>query len=124
MKSIVVIDDDEDIREVIVYALENEGHKVISFENGRVALESLSRLNPKDLPGLIIVDYLMPIMDGVTFIKTLKSDYPGLRSIPLAMSTAMGKIDHEVFTSYEIMLLHKPIDLEDLLKVTHSCLDQ
>lgn len=115
MKSVLVIDDDDDVREVIVFALENEGFKVLPYENGRTGLDAL--LSLKELPGLIIVDYLMPEMDGVAFINEVRTTYNDrFADVPIAFSSAMGQLDKEIVNDANILHLHKPMDLEDLLK--------
>lgn len=122
MKPIVVIDDDHDVRDVIVFALENDGFSVSSFENGKEGLDALNDMTSDKLPGLIIVDYLMPEMDGVTFINQIKNSFPKLSKIPVAISSAMGAMNSSIIKDNDIILLHKPMDLDDLLKVArHHC---
>ena len=120
MKQIVVIDDDDDVREVIVFALENDGFEVSSYENGKEGLEALNDMKTESLPGLIIVDYLMPEMDGVTFINQIKTSFPKLSNIPVAISSAMGAMNSSIIKDNDIILLHKPMDLDDLLKVARE----
>lgn len=120
MKPIVVIDDDHDVRDVIVFALENDGFSVSSFENGREGLDALNEMKTESLPGLIIVDYLMPEMDGVTFINQIKNSFPKLANIPVAISSAMGAMNSSIIKDNDIILLHKPMDLDDLLKVARQ----
>lgn len=118
MKPVFVIDDDSDVREVIVFALESDGHKVMSADNGKSGLEALIKLAPKDYPGLIIVDYLMPEMDGVEFIHKLKDDYAEtLGKIPVVFSSALGSVDETDPYLKGITTLYKPMELDDLLKV-------
>lgn len=117
MKKVFVIDDDADVRDVIVFALEEEGYEVEVSENGKQGLDILSSYEQSRYPGLIIVDYLMPEMDGITFIKTLKTEYSdSLGKIPLVISSAMGQMDEFDFLS-DVNRLYKPMDLEDLLKI-------
>lgn len=121
MKSILVIDDDIDIREVIIFALENEGFKVTSAENGKVGLDHLLALKSSEYPGLIIVDYLMPEMDGLAFIKALKTEHKNsLGRIPIIISSAMGTVESEEEHLEGVIRLYKPMDLDDLLKVAHE----
>ncbi|WP_408096290.1 response regulator [Peredibacter sp. HCB2-198] len=117
MKKVFVIDDDADVRDVIVFALEEEGYEVEVSENGKQGLEMLRSFDESHYPGLIIVDYLMPEMDGITFIKTLKTEYAdSLGKIPMVISSAMGQMDEFDFLS-DVGRLYKPMDLEDLLKL-------
>jgi CheY-like chemotaxis protein len=120
-KSIWLIDDDEDVREVISFALGHEGYQIKEMTNASDALTLLLELKAEDLPSLIIVDYLMPEMDGVSFIKKLRFECKDqLGSIPLILCTAK-----ETFNEFEDVMtgvteLHKPMDLNDLLEVVNS----
>lgn len=121
MKKVYVIDDDLDVRDIIVFALENSGYAVTSFTNGEEALQALVDTPIKDLPGLIIVDYLMPVMDGVTFIHQIqKSDKKEILNIALALSSAMGPMDPAISTLKNVIHLPKPMELEDLLLVAKT----
>jgi len=121
MKSVVVIDDDIDVLDVIVFALQSDGFDVQSYSNGKLGLEGLLNTPRESLPGLIIVDYLMPEMDGLTFIKEISSNHKELLGgIPLALSSAMGTVNPDVDCKNELIHLHKPMDLDDLLNVVRK----
>ncbi|MBL8725268.1 MAG: response regulator [Planctomycetes bacterium] len=83
---VLVIEDEPDILEVIQYNLEREGHKVIACRNGE---QGLSRIRT-DNPDLVILDLMLPGMDGVEVCRQVKSD-PVTRSIPIVMVTAKGE---------------------------------
>ena len=83
---ILVIEDEADILEVISYNLEREGHKVISCRNGE---QGLSRIRT-DNPDLVILDLMLPGMDGVDVCRQVKSD-PVTRAIPVIMVTAKAE---------------------------------
>lgn len=121
MKKIVLIDDDLDVREVFVFALQNEGLEVTTFENGIEALQGLAKMT--ELPGLIIVDYLMPQMDGVTFINEMRKSFPEtFAKVPVAVSSALGDHAPELRNVPHILQLSKPIELDELLRVAkHYC---
>jgi two-component system alkaline phosphatase synthesis response regulator PhoP len=119
-KLVYVIDDDQDMREVLSYALEADGYQVEAYENALKAFESLEHLSEKQLPSLILVDYLMPDMDGVSFVKLMKSSTDLLKKIPLVMSTAMGKKDFIQGFPDDVIHLSKPMDLDELLSVTRN----
>lgn len=70
-KSILVADDNDDIREAIVEALENEGYPVLEARNGSEALEMLKDL---PIPTLILLDLMMPVMSGWEFLDAQKKD--------------------------------------------------
>ncbi len=67
---ILIVDDEPDIIELLKFNLENEGYKVISAENGKEAL----KLADKHLPHLIILDLMMPVMDGIEACELLRID--------------------------------------------------
>ena len=67
---ILIVDDEPDIIEILKFNLENEGYTVISAENGKVAL----KLADEHIPQLIILDLMMPIMDGIEACEHLRMD--------------------------------------------------
>ena len=84
---ICIIDDDDDVREVMTFALEYEGMAAIKFNRASLALEALAGMTKDQYPALIFVDYLMPEMDGLEFISKLKEKYPKtLGNIPIVLS--------------------------------------
>lgn len=70
-QNILVADDNDDIREAIVEALENEGYQVSSARDGNEALKILKDL---PVPTLILLDLMMPVMSGWEFLDAQKSD--------------------------------------------------
>ena len=81
---ILVIEDDTDIREALVFLLESEGYEVAAAENGKAALDLLSQgRNPE----LILVDLFMPVMDGLTFRKK-QLGRPEIAKIPVILMSA------------------------------------
>lgn len=85
-KKIVVVEDDEDIAEMIQYNLEQEGYLVAKAATGEQALRTVAR----EKPDLILLDLLLPEIDGLEVCKRLKSDAV-TRSIPIIMVTAKGE---------------------------------
>ena len=70
MASILIVDDDEDIRELLKYNLERDNHTVRAVENGLKCLEAVA----SEKPDLILVDVMMPEMDGIEVCEQLKAD--------------------------------------------------
>jgi DNA-binding response OmpR family regulator len=85
-KTVLVVDDERDIAEMICYNLERNGFSAVAAHDGNQALE----LATKDRPDLIILDIMMPGMDGTEVTRRLKAD-PRTASIPLVMLTAKGE---------------------------------
>ena len=111
-RPICIIDDDEDIRAVMTYALEFEGMQSLPFGSAKNALEYLKQLDQDRLPCLIIVDFMMPDMNGAEFIDLLKTHYPNsLGKIPIVLSSAR-LVDETSYIPSSIRRLNKPVDLD------------
>src|SRR5882724_1347611 len=82
--TILVVDDDDDLREVICGVLEDAGYQAASAGNGREALDFL-RSSPR--PCLVLLDLMMPVMDGLAFIAEKEADSL-LANIPVVVITA------------------------------------
>lgn len=118
-RPILIIDDDEDVREIMKFTLETEGHEVIAFSGAIAALEFLQR--GEKIPALIIVDYLMPGMDGIEFIKELRTHQSWETStVPLAISSATDTFEATAELPDDVLRLCKPMELDDLLKLVSS----
>jgi signal transduction histidine kinase/DNA-binding response OmpR family regulator len=81
--TVLVVEDDSATREVILRLLEKTGIQVAEAENGRVALERLA----EDQPGLILLDLMMPEMDGFQFVDHVRQ-HEAWRAIPIVVVTA------------------------------------
>lgn len=108
---VLIVEDDLDTRETLGAALEAEGYEVALAAHGR---EGLERLAVSPLPCLILLDLMMPVMDGVEFLGALEAD-PTLASIPVvvvsAYSTRAASLKVAGF-------LPKPVNLDRLLTWT------
>lgn len=114
-KLILVVDDDEDIRDAVQQALEEEGYAVAVAANGKQALELLQG---GVSPALILLDLMMPVMNGYEFVEKQGQD-PPLAQIPVVILTADGSIDKAA--SIRIAgYVRKPIKLERLLAIARQ----
>jgi len=108
---VLVVEDDADFREALVSALERAGYEVIAAVNGAAALQLLQW---QIVPSVVILDLMMPVMDGRTFREHQLAD-PALASIPVIVLSAEAKAA-ELATSPGVhAVLRKPVDLEALL---------
>jgi CheY-like chemotaxis protein len=108
---VLVVDDDEGIRESLCDLLEDEGHHAVGAANGK---EALDILRANDRPCIILLDVMMPVMDGPAFRAEQLKD-PALSDIPVAVITAAGA---NAATSIQPeALLLKPVSAESLLDV-------
>lgn len=110
LKTILVIEDDHDTRVSMRQQLEAEGYFVFSAANGQQGIEILKRIKP---PCLILLDLVMPVMDGESFVKAIESD-PNLHMIPVVLVTAFPDKAKPLIAS---ALVEKPINLKTLLDV-------
>ena len=85
-KRILVVDDEEDILNLLSYNLKKAGFDVLTAEDGPEALE----LAVKELPGLILLDIMLPNMEGTEVLKRLKAN-PSTAGVPVIMLTAKGE---------------------------------
>ena len=110
MASVLVIDDDAEVRRVVTRLLEMEGHSVIQAENGRVALEQYSD-TPTDL---VISDIYMPEMDGIELLTRLRESFPDARIV--AMSGGGAIAAHHMLRAAEalgaVAIVEKPFDMD------------
>ncbi len=102
--SVLVVDDDEAIREAVADVLRDEGYRVTSARNGEQALSELRGAEP---PDLMLLDLMMPVLSGWEVLEEMAGD-ERLARIPVVVVSAMaGPHSHEH--------LLKPIDLDRLL---------
>jgi two-component system alkaline phosphatase synthesis response regulator PhoP len=95
-EKILVVDDEENILELVDYNLKKEGYQVSSVMSGEEALESARSLKPD----LILLDLMLPGVDGLEVCKILKSD-PITATIPIIMLTAKGE-ETDIVTGLEL----------------------
>ncbi len=109
---ILVVDDEPHIRRILQFLLEQEGFEVILAEDGQAALETLK----SQQPDLILLDVMMPRMDGFTVLKHLRSD-PDTATVPVIMLTAKGEASEKVrgLRDGANDYLTKPFNHEELL---------
>lgn len=113
-KLVLVVDDDDSIREAVCDVLNDEGYQAVGAENGRQALDFL---RAEGGPCLILLDLMMPVMDGATFRAKQLGD-PHLSRIPVAIITAAGLQAAHGVPAHAI--LAKPLRIETLLGVVQQ----
>jgi CheY-like chemotaxis protein len=112
-KSILVVEDDIDIRESIAYLLQDEGYEVACAGDGR---EALSYLHDGHTPSLILLDMMMPGMDGIEFREAQQQE-PDLASIPVVALSASDALVRHARTMGAAAALEKPFHVEQLFDV-------
>jgi CheY-like chemotaxis protein len=111
---VLLVEDDADLRELVRRMLEQEGWVVAEAENGRVALDRIA----ENCPELIVLDLMMPEMDGFSFLEALRQ-HVAWRSIPVVVVTAkdLTAEDHQRLNGYVGYIIQKGSQTrEDLLR--------
>jgi CheY-like chemotaxis protein len=118
---VLIVEDDADIRGAIVDALGTCGIDSIEAANGRDALDRLR--GPGARPRVILLDIMMPLMDGWQFRAAQRSD-PALADIPVVVLTAVGDAEQHARDMDAAGALKKPVRLTDLLDTVERLLDR
>ena len=112
---ILVVEDDTDLRDSLCDALEMESYQAVGVEHGQAALRHLR--SGASLPCLILLDLMMPVMDGWTFRDAMLAD-PSLASIPVVVMTAVGR--QGLASPPAQQVLHTPLRMERLFQAVQA----
>lgn len=107
---ILMVDDNIDILEAMQMAVEMEGYSVKTAQNG---VEALALLNQGDRPSLILLDLMMPVMDGWAFAKHVEEnkEFSNIPIVVVSAYTDVGNYPRNASGTFQ-----KPIELNNLLK--------
>jgi len=118
MATILVVDDEFGIGELLVALLEDEGHRVLTAMNGRHALERMA----ENKPDLVISDLMMPVMDGGALLRAMR-DNPELGEVPFALMCALPENTITDRISGHSAFLRKPFKLAEVTRLVAGLLD-
>ena len=112
MARVLVVDDDPDIRALLVFKLATRGHEVLVAANGLAGLEVCRVASPD----LVLVDMNMPVMGGLEMIRTLRTTSSGIE-LPVVMLSAMGELEGRdaAIAAGAVDCISKPFSLADLV---------
>ena len=110
-KRVLVVDDDPDIRELLFTALEDEGFEVVPAGNGQEALAIIKTFRPD----VIVLDLMMPVMDGWQFAAELRARDEGDEDIPIVLLSAARDLKTHAKALAAADIIEKPFDLAELL---------
>lgn len=110
-KTVLVVDDDQDLLSLVALVLEGEGFRVQTAVDGRAGLEAVER----EMPDLILLDIRMPGMDGCEFTRHFRArhDY----RTPIVVLTASMERDRWVTDTGAVGWIDKPFDLDTLVQI-------
>jgi CheY-like chemotaxis protein len=111
---VMVVDDDSDLREAITEVLQDSAYSVVGAANGKEALDFLR--GATSLPCVILLDLMMPIMDGKTFRAELMRN-PLLSEIPIVVLSAHANMDAVLAGVAVSGKLRKPVQMGSLMAV-------
>ena len=114
-KDILVVDDDLVLSEIIADVLETEGHTARIAFNGREALERIRERRPQ----LILLDLMMPVMNGWEFADELGSK-PEWANIPIIVVTAAHDWHNKQQEINAKAVIHKPFDIDKLIEMVQA----
>jgi len=107
---VLVVDDDPDIRATVEQILRIEGYTIVAARNGQEALAAIDTVRP----AVIILDLMMPVMDGVEFGRRLR-DHPAA-STPVIVLSADRDLERKARSIDADDCIAKPFDIEDLVR--------
>jgi CheY-like chemotaxis protein len=111
---VLIVEDDDDLREMMAQLLSLEGFHAAAVANGQEALDYLKH---EDVPDLILLDLMMPVMDGWEFRRQQQAD-PALAGVPVIVFSA---VDHSRAGDVSAAaILTKPLDFDRLLALVRS----
>lgn len=114
---VMIVEDEMDLRETLKDLLEMTGFRAYTAENGE---EGLKLLTEKGNPCLILLDLMMPVMNGWEFLDKLKNEYKEtLSSIPVIVVSAAADLT-DVRQRYDCHVLKKPVNIQNLISVTRE----
>lgn len=124
MSKVLIIDDNEAIRESYVYGFESAGFEVLSAKNGKEGL----KIAFKERPDIILLDIVMPKMDGLSMLKELRSDVVWGKNVPVIMLTNVdgdNDIVKEIIETGPIYYLVKSdITIEETIEKVNEYLNK
>jgi CheY-like chemotaxis protein len=113
---VLVVDDDDDIRELIEYLLAGEGFDVDVATDG---LDALGRLEANTQVPMILLDMMMPNMDGETFLRALRSR-PAMAGAPVVVISGNTAAREKARELHAVACLVKPFELDELLDLVRT----
>jgi two-component system, chemotaxis family, chemotaxis protein CheY len=123
-KKILVVDDNDTIRDLVVFTLQLDGYETFSAVDGLDALTQLNKVNPKEV-ALIITDIVMPKMDGFALMQQLRKNKLYFK-IPVLVLTARGleEDDRIARNAGAVGFIRKPFEPAELLADVRKIFNQ
>jgi CheY-like chemotaxis protein len=120
-RNIVIIEDDADLRETMKELLEIEGFSVVTAENGREGMELIER---NGRPCLILLDMMMPVMNGWEFLDAMQRERQALLAGTRVAVVSAAADMTGVKEKYGCSVLRKPVNVGQLFALAHAACDR
>jgi len=115
--TVLVVEDDLDVRQALMEVLEEHGFPALGARDGAEALLLLARAT--ELPCLILLDLMMPVMDGASFREAQRRD-PRLAPIPVVVLSAYRDVNEQAVGLDAVSVLMKPPSVRELVTVLNA----
>jgi CheY-like chemotaxis protein len=115
MTTVLIVDDEYGIAELLEAVLVDEGHRVLTASNGKHGLQVLET----EKPDLIFLDYMMPVMDGATMLSRMAQD-ESLRMIPVVLMSSISEATVAERCKGYALFLRKPFNVFHVIDVVKT----
>jgi CheY-like chemotaxis protein len=112
MATVLIVDDEFGIAELLEAVLTDEGHRVLTASNGKHGLEVVQSAKPD----IVFLDYMMPVMDGAAMLRQMLTK-PELRNIPVVMMSSIPEASVAERCSGYVLFLRKPFSVFHVIEV-------
>jgi CheY-like chemotaxis protein len=116
-RTVLVVEDDDPIRDILLEILNDQGYDAVGAANGRDALDLLRSLEP--LPCLVLLDLMMPVMDGAAFREAQVRD-PSLAAIPVVVLSAYADAAAQARRMGATGFLKKPVEVKRVVELART----
>lgn len=114
-KCLLIIDDDQDLREIIILIAESEGFSTLAAGNGQEAMNLLKNPNITHKIDLILLDLIMPVLDGFSFLRWLRQEAKLTMPVLVLSGRKTSKTLEEVLAAGGTGLVYKPLEAKELM---------
>ena len=115
--TVLVVEDDLDVRQALIEVVVEHGFEAVGARDGAEALILLARAT--ELPCLILLDLMMPVMDGISFREAQRRD-PRLAPIPVVVLSAYRDVERHASSLDAVSVLRKPPSVRELVNVLRA----
>jgi CheY-like chemotaxis protein len=122
--SVMVVEDDPDIRSTLQMVLTDEGYEVSEARDGE---EALGLLRASQKPCVVLLDYLLPVLDAAGVLRQVAEDTSLQKHVYLCITARSRLPDAEVerlFVALQVPILFKPFELDELLEAVANAVDR